>query len=438
MKISTIYTCDQCSYQSSKWVGKCPQCEAWNSFVEEQIKKEPAGKRKIHAHARRTEEFGKIAESLKTQMRKPVGIQELDRVLGGGIIAGSILLFTGEPGIGKSTLILQIADKFSSLGEKILYVSGEESAEQISMRGQRLNLTLPNLKLLTETNLETILATTEEENPGLLIIDSIQVVSSQNIPGGAGSISQVRLCTEAIIEFAKPKRLPVILTGHVTKDGTLAGPRVLEHLVDAVFYLEGDRFQEMRILRGIKNRFGGTNEIGVFEMNEKGLSCVANPSARFLEQRSSNIPGVALISTIEGSRPFIVEVQALVSPTRFGYPRRTASGFDLNRLNLLIAVIEKHLRINLGTYDVFVKTVGGFRLAEPCADLGIVMAIISSFKNKTLPVKAVYAGEVGLSGEIQKSPQFAKRKKETEHLGFLLTPNTNETIKLTELIGKNI
>lgn len=436
MKISTIYTCGQCAYQSSKWLGKCPQCEAWNSFAEEQIKKEPAGKNRIRSHARKTEEFTKISANLKTHLRQPVGIPELDRVLGGGIAPGTILLFTGEPGIGKSTLILQTADKLSGLGKKILYVSGEESEEQISMRGQRLALPLKNLKLLTETNLETILATTAEENPDLLIIDSIQVISSQNILGGAGSISQVRLCTEAIMEFAKPKRLPVILTGHVTKDGTLAGPRVLEHLVDAVFYLEGERFQDMRILRGVKNRFGGTNEIGVFEMNEKGLACVPDPSARFLKQRSLNIPGAALVSTVEGSRPFIVEAQTLVSQTRFGYPRRTASGFDLNRLNLLIAVIEKYLRINLGAYDVFVKTVGGFKLVEPCADLGVVMAVLSSFKNRALPEKAVYAGEVGLSGEIQKIPQFAKRKKEAEQMGFALIPNAEQSFFLTELTAK--
>ena len=279
---------------------------------------------------------------------------------------------------------------------------------------------MKNLALLNESNLETALATAAEQKADFLIVDSIQVMSSANIPGGAGSVSQVRLCAEAILEFAKPKRLPVLLTGHVTKDGTLAGPRVLEHLVDGVFMLEGDRYQDFRILRGMKNRFGSTNEIGVFEMTEGGLAEVKNPSAKFMEQRSVSKPGVAVVCTIEGTRPLLVEVEALVSKTRFGYPVRRASGFDVNRLNLLIAVIEQHCNIPLGEYDVYVNVVGGMKLDEPAADLGIVAAIVSSWKKKPISKKYAFAAEVSLSGEIRSVQQLEKRQKEAQKLGFSL------------------
>lgn len=434
MKISTIYTCAKCAYQSSKWVGKCPQCEAWNSFAEEEIRKETASTKRIRAHARAPQEYNQILKNLSKTTRMETGIEELDTVLGGGIVPGSVLLLTGEPGIGKSTLTLQIADCLCAAGKKVLYVSGEESEEQIGLRGSRLGLQLKNLQLLSETNLETVLATASEETPDFLIIDSIQVISSQNIPGGAGSVSQVRLCTEAIMEFAKPKRLPVLLIGHVTKDGTLAGPRVLEHLVDGVFMIEGDRTHEFRLLRGLKNRFGSVSEVGVFEMAEKGLVEVKNPSAKFAQGRNVGASGTALVCTMEGSRPFIVEVQALTSTTRFGYPRRMSSGFDLNRLNLLIAVMERNLNVNLGNTDVFVNVVGGMKLSDPAADLGVVMAIFSSLKNKPLPLQNVYAGEVGLSGEIRNVPQAAKRAKEAEKLGFELVPEPKkQTAKIKEL-----
>lgn len=422
MKIANLYVCGQCSFESSKWLGRCPQCEAWNSFTEEEIKLKSAANKKIKSHARTPQDYENVAKNISKDIRQNIGIGELDRVLGGGIVPGSISLLTGEPGIGKSTLTLQIAENLSRAGKKILYISGEESEDQISLRGKRLSLQLKNLKLLSETNLETIIATTDNEKPDFLIVDSIQVISSQNIPGGAGSVSQVRLCAEQILEYAKPKKLPVLLIGHVTKDGTLAGPRVLEHLVDGVFILEGERFNDLRLLRGTKNRFGATNEVGVFEMTLNGLAEVKNPSEKFLHDRKEKIPGVALVCTMEGTRPFIVEVQALTSVTRFGYPKRMSSGFDLNRLQLLIAVLERNLKINLGNSDVYLNVVGGLKLAEPAADLGVAMAILSSFKNEPLDPKCVYSGEIGLSGEIRRVPIFERRKKEVEKLGFMLLP----------------
>lgn len=434
MKIATLYTCTQCSYQSAKWLGRCPQCEAWNSFAEEEMKVELSRQKKMKAHARTPQDFTKILSGLSKETRHIVGIDELDRVLGGGIVPGALLLLTGEPGIGKSTLTLHVAERLCESGKNVLYVSGEESEEQISLRGKRLGLSLKNLKLLSESNLETILATATEEKPDFLIVDSIQVISSQAIPGGPGSVSQVRLCTEAISEFAKPKRLPVLLIGHVTKDGTLAGPRVLEHLVDGVFMFEGDRFHDFRMLRGLKNRFGPTNEVGVFEMTAQGLIEVKNPSAKFLEQRAENKPGVALVCAMEGTRPFIVEVQALVSETRFGYPRRTASGFDVNRLNLLIAVLEKHCGVNLGTSDVYVNVVGGLKLSDPACDLGMCMAILSSLRKIPLSAKAVFMGEVGLNGEIRKIFQVQQRKKEVEKIGLATVPQTQGVLPLYKVM----
>jgi DNA repair protein RadA/Sms len=432
MKITTLYTCTQCSHQSSKWLGRCPECEAWNSFTQEEIRREPASKRKIKAHARQPQEFTKLIQRKDFEQRWPLEISELDRVLGGGVVPGSLILLTGEPGIGKSTLTLQIAEKISGLGKKVLYISGEESEEQISSRGSRLGLDLKNLQLLCESNLETILSTAEEQQTEFLIVDSIQVVSSQNIPGASGSISQVRLCTEAILEFAKPKRLPVLLIGHVTKDGTLAGPRVLEHLVDTVLYLEGNRTYDVRLLRGVKNRFGSVSEVGIFEMAQNGLQEVKNPSEKFLSERQSATPGVALVSTMEGTRPLIVEVQALTAETRFGYPRRTASGFDVNRLQLLIAVIERHLNIQLGAHDVYVNVVGGLKIQDPACDLGICLAIVSSLKKKNLPSDVVFIGEVGLTGEIRKSIKTDMRKREAEKHGLKITPASGKN-HLTEL-----
>lgn len=419
MKITSLFTCAQCSYQSSKWLGRCPQCEAWNSFAEEEVRKESASAKKIKAHARTPQEFEKIAKNLAGEIREPLGIGELDRVLGNGIVPGSLVLLTGEPGIGKSTLTLQIANCLTEKGKKVLYISGEESEEQISIRAKRLNLPCKNLQLLSETNLETIIATANEAKADFLIVDSIQVVSSQAIPGGPGSVSQVRLCTEAILEFAKPKRLSVLLIGHVTKDGTLAGPRVLEHLVDVVLYLEGSRTHDFRILRGVKNRFGSISEVGIFEMAEKGLTEVKNPASYFIQNRKIAPIGSALTMTLEGTRSIILEVQALTNPTVFGYPVRKASGFDANRLQLLIAVLQKHLKVNLGNQDVYVNVVSGYRLNDPAADLGVCLAILSSLHKKPLPNELVAVGEVGLAGEVRIPKELLKRKKEIEKLGLV-------------------
>lgn len=433
MKISSIYTCSSCSYESPKWLGRCPQCEAWNSFAEEEVRKEPASKKRIQSHARTPQDFEKIVKNLKSDFRQKTGISELDRVLGGGIVAGSMILLTGEPGIGKSTLTLQIADRLCASGKKVLYVSGEESEDQIGLRGSRLGLPLKNLQLLSESNLETILATTMEEKPDFLIVDSIQVVSSQNIPGGAGSVSQVRLCAETILEFAKPKRLPVLLTGHVTKDGTLAGPRVLEHLVDVVLYIEGSRTHDFRLLRGVKNRFGSVSEVGIFEMTSSGLNEIKNPAEFFIKDRQTVAMGSSLIMTIEGNRPILLEVQALTNTTVFGYPVRKSSGFDVNRLQLLTAVLQKHLKANLGNQDIYVNVVSGYRLNDPAADLGVCLAILSSYFKKPLPRDLVAVGEVGLSAEIRTPKELAKLKKEIEKLGLRLNEYTNN---LETLVNK--
>jgi DNA repair protein RadA/Sms len=418
MKISTIYICGNCSYQSSKWQGRCPECEAWNSFAEEQVQKGAGAKKGVQGHAREPKEFENIMKNLAKETRFETGIGELDRVIGGGIVPGSMTLLTGEPGIGKSTLTLQIADKLCAAGKSVLYISGEESEAQIGIRGARLGLKLKNLKLLSESNLETILATATEQKSEFLIIDSIQVISSQNIPGGAGSVSQVRLCTETILEFAKPKHLSVLLIGHVTKDGTLAGPRVLEHLVDTVLYIEGSRTTDFRILRGVKNRYGGTSEVGIFEMNSDGLNEIKNPAEFFIKDRHEGAAGSVLAITSEGNRPIFLEVQALTNATVFGYPVRRASGFDTNRLQLLIAVMQKHLSANLGNQDVYVNVVSGYKLNDPAADLGICLAILSSFYKKPIPKNIVAIGELGLSGEIRYPKEMAKKTKEIAKMGL--------------------
>jgi len=345
------------------------------------------------------------------------GISEFDRVVGEGILPGSLILLSGEPGIGKSTLTLQIAHNFGK-ERKVLLVSGEESIEQIAGRAQRLKLSAAKLSAINEFNLESILATIEAEKPELVIIDSIQVISSAEMESASGSISQVRYCTERIMELAKSSNISVILIGHVTKQGNLAGPRVLEHLVDTVLHLEGDKLQHFRILRTMKNRFGSCSEVGIFEMNANGLEEVKNPSKQFLEGRKENAIGSAITVAIEGTRPFLVEVQALTSTSHFGYPKRTANGFDLNRLQILIAVLEKHCKLNLQNQDVFVNIVGGIKLTEPAADLAIISAIASSLLKKPLQSDSIVFGEAGLSGELRKVCHQDKREKESKKMGL--------------------
>lgn len=417
MKIKTAHICSQCEYQSSKWLGKCPQCNAWNSFTEEIIQ-EP----QRQGFAKHTK--GKAAKVtplslVKTGIPRIVtGISECDRVLGGGIVPGSLILLGGEPGIGKSTLTLQLAAYLAETKKKVLYVSGEESAQQISLRAQRLNVVSENLALLPENLLETILATIEKELPDILIIDSIQAIASDVLPALPGSITQVRLCAEALMQFAKKSGIPLILIGHVTKEGNLAGPKVLEHLVDTVLYLEGDRFHELRVLRGIKNRFGSTNEIGLFEMQGSGMKEMKNPSAKLLAGRKDRAIGSVVTCVVEGTRPLLVEMQALTSKTAFGYPRRTTSGFNINRLHLLLAVIERNLGIPLASYDVYANITGGLTVEEPAGDLALCLATLSSYQKIAISADTAAIGEVSLAGEIRSIPAIERRIDELSRLGF--------------------
>ncbi len=428
MKLKNIYSCEKCGYQSQKWLGKCPNCDAWNSFYEDVIAKNDDRKAKGLA-----ESPVALTQISANHERIKTGISELDRVLGGGLVEGNVILLSGEPGIGKSTLTLQITGRLADSLESVLYISGEESHFQVGMRAQRLKILNENIKFIGETNFENIIETIEKEKPGLVIVDSIQVVYSNQIPALAGSINQVRLCTEMLVHFAKKTGTPVVIVGHVTKDGNLAGPRILEHLVDTVIFIEGERYQQFRIVRSLKNRFGSTNEVGVFEMTKDGLQEITNPSKIFIEGRKSGSIGSAITATIEGTRPFLIEVQALTNLTSFGYPKRTSSGFDVNRVQLLAAVIQKHLQIDLGNQDIYVNVVGGFKLNEPAMDLAIAMAIISSFTKKPLPPKTVYLGEIGLSGELRPVTQLEKRLQESEKMGFdtVVMAKTSGKIKTT-------
>lgn len=426
MKEKTIYKCSDCEYQTPKWIGKCPNCNAWSSFKEETINtfKKGTSSKKIQAKSP-----APLIERKTNYQRIQSGIVEFDRVMGSGIVPGSLTLLSGEPGIGKSTLTLQIANNIAK-NRKVLLISGEESIDQIAQRASRLKLKEKNLEAINEHNLETILETIKVSNTDFAIIDSIQVISSLDIPSQAGSVSQVRYCTEQIMELAKRKNIPIIIIGHVTKDGNLAGPRVLEHLVDTVIHLEGDRFQQFRILKSAKNRFGSCNEVGIFEMKEEGMVEVKNPSKQFLEGRKENAIGSAITISMEGTRPFLVEVQALVSTSPFGYPKRTANGFDLNRLQILIAVLEKYGKLNLQNQDVFINVVGGIKLNEPASDLAVLMAIASSLLKKPIKQESAIFGEVGLSGELRKVSHSDKREKEAKKLGFekIISPKMEKDI----------
>lgn len=435
MKLKTVYICNFCQYESSKWIGQCPECNTWNSFVEDVINVGKPEKNSISRTPRSAKAGARSPTSLELSgqtktVRLLSDIEEFDRVIGDGIVPGSMILLSGEPGIGKSTLTLQVANNLAKK-IKVLLVSGEESVEQIAGRAGRLKLNEKNLLALNEYNLETILETIDAEKPGLIIIDSIQVISSMDFPGSAGSITQVRYCTERLLEVAKTTNTPVILIGHVTKDGTLAGPKVLEHLVDTVLLFEGDRFQQFRLLRANKNRFGPCSEVGIFEMTEDGLTEIKNPSQQFLEGRKQNAIGSAITVAMEGTRPFLVEVQALASTSSFGFPKRTANGFDLNRLQILIAVLEKYAKFNLQNQDVFINVVGGIKLSEPAADLAVLMAIASSYLKKPLPQTSAIFGEVGLSGELRKVIHHEKRLKEADKLGFkdIVSPATHKEIQ---------
>ena len=414
-KSKTVFFCQNCGNEFSKWAGQCPACKEWNTLVEEE-KRVTTGKTRSTDNVRR--EMVKISEVVSSEgERFSTGIPELDRVLGGGLVKGSMTLIGGDPGIGKSTLLLQVCNHMAKQGRKVLYISGEESMQQIRIRAQRLD-TLQDLYLLCETNLELIEEVLRRETPEVVVIDSIQTMYVEEITSAPGSVSQVREATALLLRIAKGLGISVFLVGHVTKEGAVAGPRVLEHMVDTVLYFEGDRHAAYRILRGVKNRFGSTNEIGVFEMEEKGLVEVENPSSYMLDGRQENASGSVVSCILEGSRPMLIELQALVCPTNFGMPRRTVAGMDINRVNLLMAVLEKRLNLKLQNCDAYVNIAGGLKMNEPAMDLAVVMALLSSYYNKSLDADTFVFGEIGLSGEIRAVKQAPLRLQEGEKLGF--------------------
>ena len=420
-KSKYIYTCNQCGYESTKWNGKCPSCGAWNSFEEDIADISPAGGRAAASQEAAPDLSDSILElediGADSDVRYDTGIGELNRVLGGGLVKGSLVLLGGEPGIGKSTILLQIC-QFLGEDHSVLYVSGEESARQIKLRAQRLGVDTENLYILTATDAEAVARTIASSAPDIAIIDSIQTMSIGRITSSPGSLTQVRECTNLFMHTAKNQEIPIIIVGHVNKDGAIAGPKVMEHIVDAVLYFEGERHQSYRILRAVKNRFGSTNEIGVFEMLDKGLREVANPSRMLLEGRPHNVSGTCVACVMEGSRPILAEVQALASKTGYAAPRRMATGFDFNRLNIIIAVLEKRLGVYMGTLDVYLNIVGGFRLDEPAGDLPVAMALYSGIMDKQIDEELIAFGEIGLGGEIRSVSHIAQRIREAERMGF--------------------
>lgn len=429
-KKSTVFFCQSCGYESPKWMGQCPGCREWNTFVEEQIStaalKKNGGLDSTVGHQPTV--LSQII--MKEDDRLSAGIGELDRVLGGGIVAGSLTLVGGDPGIGKSTLLLQMCRLLAADGKKVLYISGEESLKQIKMRASRIGQFNDNLLLLCETNLDVVENAIKTHTPQVVIIDSIQTMYNENVSAAPGSVSQVRESTGLLLQLAKGLGVSIFIVGHVTKEGTVAGPRVLEHMVDTVLYFEGDRYASYRILRGVKNRFGSTNEIGVFEMHEEGLIQVENPSEYMLSGRPKDACGCVVACSMEGTRPLMVEIQSLVCHSNFGIPRRQATGTDFNRVNLLMAVLEKRLGLQLGACDAYVNIAGGMKIQEPAIDLGVAMAIVSSFKNRPVDESVVVFGEVGLSGEVRAVSMAEQRVQEAKKLGFstCILPRANADI----------
>lgn len=418
-KSSTIFYCQNCGYESAKWMGQCPGCHQWNTFVEETISSSGNGKSGTMRNAQASGKPVSLKEiSLEDEDRLTTHSGELDRVLGGGLVRGSLTLVGGDPGIGKSTLLLQVCRMLAADEREVLYVSGEESLKQIKLRANRIGEFNEHLKLLCETSLGTIGETIRRMKPDVVVIDSIQTMYQESISSAPGSISQVREATGILLQLAKGLNISVFIVGHVTKEGTVAGPRVLEHMVDTVLYFEGDRHASYRILRGVKNRFGSTNEIGVFEMAAEGLREVENPSEFMLSGKPEHASGSVVVCSMEGTRPMLVEIQALVCHSSFGIPRRQTTGTDFNRVNLLIAVLEKRLGLQMGNCDAYVNIAGGIRIQEPAVDLGIVMALVSSFKNRSIDDKMIVFGEVGLSGEVRGVGMVQARVQEAKKLGF--------------------
>ena len=416
-KAKTIFFCQNCGFESSKWMGQCPACKEWNSFAEEpqtSTKKTAAGN--VRKDTPQPKTLSEI--EMNQAARMSTGMGELDRVLGGGIVQGSLVLVGGDPGIGKSTLLLQVCRNLSDAGKKVLYISGEESLQQIRLRAERMGSFTEHLLILCETDLQAIRETITSLQPQVVVIDSIQTMYNESVSSAPGSVSQVRESTGVLMQIAKTQNITIFIVGHVTKEGVVAGPRVLEHMVDTVLYFEGDRYASYRVLRGVKNRFGSTNEIGVFEMRTSGLAEVANPSEYMLEGKPENASGSIVACTMEGTRPVLLEVQALVCQSSLAFPRRTADGTDLNRVNLLMAVLEKRAGLRVSSCDAYINIAGGIRMNEPALDLGIVLAVASSMKDTPIDEKTIAFGEVGLSGEVRSVTMPEQRVREAKKLGF--------------------
>lgn len=449
MATNTVFFCKECGYESAKWLGKCPGCNSWNSFVEEKINKSKTTKSNSKGFSStfsNKSEVKKLKDIVVNEsIRLDTGYSELNRVFGGGIVEGSLTLIGGEPGIGKSTLIMQVCHKLSTHG-KVLYVSGEESETQVKLRADRLKVDSDNILFLSETSISEIENKIESVEPKFCIIDSIQTMYDEEISSVPGSVSQVKEVTARMMYLAKQKNITVIVIGHVTKDGVIAGPRILEHMVDTVLYIEGERFFTHRVIRSVKNRFGSTNEIGIFDMQDIGMVEVTNISELFLSDSKSNLPGTATVATVEGTSTILLEIQALTAHSYYNNPRRVANGIDLNRLNMILAVLEKRCNIGLGSQDIYVNVIGGIRVDEPAVDLAIAMAIVSNYKNKVIDNKTVFIGELGLTGEIRSINNFEKRVKEIEKMGYkkiyaskrqidnLKTTMKNEKLNI-ELVG---
>ncbi len=412
-KSKSIYVCQSCGFKSPKWLGRCPDCGGWSTFAEEKLAPLQKVRRAVNLEPKSLSQI-----EVREEGRLKSGLGEFDRVLGGGVVQGSLVLVAGDPGIGKSTLMLQVAEKLSRGYGRVLYLSGEESLYQLKLRADRLKVGSPSLYLLAESEIEAVLDSLKEPYPSLLVIDSIQAIASHSLGSLPGTVGQVRECASLLLSFAKGRGVPVFLIGHVTKQGAIAGPKILEHMVDTVLYFEGERHHSFRILRAVKNRFGSTNEVGVFQMAEEGLEEVSNPSQLFLTRRREGVSGVAVVSSMEGTRPLLVEMQALVSPAYYGLPQRVATGFDHKRLSLLLAILEKREGMKLGMKDVFLNVVGGVKLNEPAADLGAAVCVASSYRDTSLISDTVMVGEVGLGGEVRGVGYVEKRIREAQKLGF--------------------
>ena len=433
-KIKTKYVCQSCGYENPKWLGKCPECMKWNTFVEEiEDKSSKSNHRETFVIDKSSQKPVNINSiTIKHEERFSSGINELNRVLGGGIVRGSLVLVGGDPGIGKSTLLLQVSESVAQSGKKVLYISGEESESQIKMRAERLNAKSENLFIMAENNLNIIEHNLEGFDPDLIILDSIQTVFTPDVASAPGTVSQIKEGTSRFMRISKKMGISTFVVGHVTKEGALAGPKIMEHMVDTVLYFEGERYNTYRLIRAVKNRFGSTNELGVFEMSEKGLQELENPSKALISEKPENASGSVIVSTVEGTRPMLLELQALVSPTSFGIPRRTATGIDFNRVNLLLAVLEKRAGMQIQNQDVYLNIVGGIKINEPSMDLGVILAVASGFRNIPISGEVAVTGEVGLTGEIRGVSYIEKRISECRKLGFkkIIIPKSNyEAVK---------